>query len=372
MITDRPSAPSERNTVPALSDIPAHVRDAFTPQMRRVVEHQLERAAQRSAPRGAGPAGEATGADAGSRAAEAEGALAAARAEYREERAFWNVGGPKMHDTRDLSIRTSGADVPVRMHRPSSDEMLPAIVYLHGGGFTVGDLDTHDRITRVLAAISGAAVVAVDYTLAPKGAFPVSLHESAGVVAHLAAHGGRYGIDGQRLAVAGDSAGAMLALGATLLLRDEPGRLGEQAEGAEQAFASLRAMLLYYGGYGLADSLSARLYGGFWDGMAPEDLRVIDDVFLTQPEDRTSSYTNLLSADIESTLPPSYVIGADLDPLRDDSIALARRLEAAGHDVQWRVVPGVLHSFLHFGRMLDAANEAIAGGAMFARSRFFS
>ncbi|WP_240424090.1 alpha/beta hydrolase fold domain-containing protein [Microbacterium halotolerans] len=358
--------------MPALSDIPAHVRDAFTPQMRRVVEHQLEHAARRSARQGAGSAGEATGDDAGSRAAEAEGALAAARAEYREERAFWNVGGPTMHETNDLSIRTSGKDVPVRMHRPSADETLPAIVYFHGGGFIVGDLDTHDRITRVLAAVSGAAVVAVDYTLAPEGAYPVSLHESAGVLAHLAAHGGRYGIDGSRLAVAGDSAGAMLALGATLLLRDEPGRLGDEADDAERAFASLSSMLLYYGGYGLADSVSARLYGGFWDGMAAEDLRIIDDVFLTRQEDRTSRYTNLLSADLEAPLPPAYVIGADLDPLRDDSFALAQRLETAGHDVQRRVVPGVLHSFLHFGRMLDEANEAIAGGAMFARSRFFS
>ncbi|WP_105566040.1 alpha/beta hydrolase fold domain-containing protein [Microbacterium halophytorum] len=352
--------------MPDLRDIPAHIRAAFTPQMRRVVEHQLDRVASQSAGHGA----EASAHDAG--AGGIATTIAAARAEYRDERAFWNVGGPTMHSTSNLAIRTAGADVPVRIHRPSADETLPAIVYLHGGGFMLGDLDTHDRIARVLAATSGAAVVAVDYTLAPEAAFPQALHECAGVIAHLATRGETYGVDGRGLAVAGDSAGAMLSLGAALLLRDEPSRLTEVPDDAGRAFASLKAMLLYYGAFGLADSASARLYGGFWDGMAAADLGIIDQVFFTAPEDRSSPYVDHLSADLASPLPPAYVIGADLDPLRDDSVALGARLEALGHDVSWRVVPGVLHSFLHFGRMLDEAGEVLAGGAMFARSRIFS
>lgn len=332
--------------MPAFTDIPAYVRDAFTPQMRRVVEHQLDRLNGR--------------ADSGGDTIEA------ARAEYRDERSFWNVGGPVMHETRDTRIRAAGRDVPVRIHRPRAADALPAIVYLHGGGFTVGDLDTHDRITRVLADVSGAAVVAVDYALAPEAVFPQALHETAGIVAHLAAHGEQFGIDGGRLALAGDSAGAMLSLGSTLLLRDEPERVGDEAA---RAFASIRAMLLYYGGYGLADSVSARLYGGFWDGMGADELGTISEVYLTDAVDRQSPYVNHLSADLDAPLPAAYVIGAELDPLRDATVALGARLEIAGQDVSWRVVPGVLHSFLHFGRMLDEANEVLAAGAMFARRR---
>lgn len=356
----------------ALSDIPAHVRDAFTPQMRRVVEHQLNRL-ERVRQRTNQPLSDEPAAGAGREedpASSAGAEVAAVRAEYRDERSFWNAGGPVMHQSRDFRIRSAGTEIPVRMHRPSAAASLPAIVYFHGGGFVVGDLETHDRITRVLAAVSGAAVIAVDYSLAPEAKFPQALYESAGIITHLSVEGLQYGIDGNRLAVAGDSAGAMLSLGATLLLRDEPGRLGVPAAQTDQAFASLKAMLLYYGGHGLADSVSKRLYGGFWDGMSPEELDSVYEQFLNKPSDRESPYVNHLSANLESSLPPSYVIAAELDPLRDDSVLLGKRLELAGHDVQWRVVPGVLHSFLHFGRMLDQANEVIAGGAMFARSRF--
>lgn len=357
--------------MPVFSDIPAHVRDAFTPQMRRVVEHQLARLDDVRQKTQSDSAPLTGGAETrGNHTGHVNPEVAAAREEYREERSFWNVGGPTMHASRDFQIRAAGTDVPVRMHRPSDAESLPAIVYLHGGGFMLGDLDTHDRITRVLAAASGAAVIAVDYSLAPEAAFPQALLESATIIAHLATRGERYGIDANRLALAGDSAGAMLSLGAALLLRDEPERLEGSAADAERAFSSLRAMLLYYGGYGLTDSVSRRLYGGFWDGMSIDDLDSINAAFLTTESDRESPYVHHLSADIESPLPPAYVIGAELDPLRDDSIVLGKRLEHAGRDVHWRVVPGVLHSFLHFGRMLDEANEAIAGGAMFARSRF--
>lgn len=354
------------------SEIPAHVRDSFTPQMRRVVEHQLDRLERLDQQRQAGASVDPTANTARDEdhVASVGAEVAAARAEYRSERSFWNVGGPVMHQSRDFRIRTAGTDVPVRMHRPNPAESLPAIVYFHGGGFVLGDLETHDRITRVLAAVSGAAVIAVDYSLAPEAQFPQALYESAGVIAHLAMQGEEYGIDGSRLAVAGDSAGAMLSLGAALLLRDEPGRLGLPAADTDQAFASLRAMLLYYGGHGLTDSVSKRLYGGFWDGMSADELGTIYQTFFPDPSDRESPYVNHLSADLESSLPPAYVIAAELDPLRDDSILLGKRLELAGHDVQWRVVPGVLHSFLHFGRMLDQANEAIAGGAMFVRNRF--
>jgi acetyl esterase len=138
------------------------------------------------------------------------------------------------------------------------------------------------------------------------------------------------------------------------------------------AVDSIRARLLYYGGFGLRDSLSARLYGGFWDGMGADDLAQVDMLHYNSPDDRTSPYVDHLSSDLRSSLPPAYVIGAELDPLADGTRALGTLLRHHGHDVRYRVVPGVLRSFLHFGRMLDEANEvlALAGGAEFVRARF--
>ncbi|UTX54295.1 alpha/beta hydrolase fold domain-containing protein [Leucobacter aridicollis] len=355
----------------SFADIPAHVRSALTPQMRRVVTHQLDRLAQQRNVAAAlndeygaadgihGPVGPRDPAE----------DLAAARSEYLAEREFWNAGGPAMHETQEHTFDVAGARVRARLHRPTDSPALPAIVYLHGGGFRLGNLDSHDRIARVLAAESGAAVVAVDYSLSPEARFPQALLECAGVVAHLALSGDRYGIDGEHLAVAGDSAGAMLALGTALLLRDEPSRVPEAAADPDRVTASLKAMLLYYGGYGLEDSPSRKSFGGFWDGMSSDDLALIHSTYLTGPADRESPYATPLSADLEASLPPTFVLGAELDPLRDDTEALGRRLAAAGHDVHWAITPGVLHSFLHFGRMLDAATAAMRDGAAFAKTR---
>ncbi|GAA4283483.1 acetyl esterase [Brevibacterium daeguense] len=341
-------------------DIPAYIRTAFTPQMREVVEHQLARRA-----------GLASQASPPAEPVDPIALAARMREDYRDERSFWNVGGPQPFRTEDLHIRAAGVDVPVRIHRPSDSDSLPAIVYFHGGGFNVGDLDTHDRITRVLADVSGAAVVSVDYSLSPEAKFPQALHECAGVVAQLAVNGHSFGIDPDRLAVAGDSAGAMLSVATALLLRDDPQSVPELPAGAaDRAFSSVRAMVLYYGGHGLADSASARLYGGFWDDMGPADLDQPDLSPFSGPEDRRSPYVDHLSADLSAPLPSAYIIGAELDPLADSTRAFGTLLAHHGHDVSWRIVPGVLHSFIHFGRMLDEANEVLAGGAAFVRSRF--
>ncbi|WP_182347336.1 alpha/beta hydrolase fold domain-containing protein [Tomitella gaofuii] len=339
-----------------IDDVPGHVRERLTPQMRRVVIHQLARAA----------------AVAGGGDVPAD-PIAAMRAEYRDERRFWNEGGPRMAATDELRIRAAGTDVPIRIHRPTSAAETPAVVYFHGGGFTVGDLDTHDRIMRVLADRSGAAVVGVDYSMSPEVRFPQALHECAGVVAELAVHGRRHGIDPTRLAVAGDSAGAMLSMATALLLRDRPAALpGIDLHAAAAASGALRAMLLYYGGHGLRDSATSRQYGGFWDGMAPQDLQGLQSTVFDDPADRDGPLVDHISADLDTPLPPAYVVGAELDPLADDARALAAALRRGGQDVRFRMVPGVLHSFLHFGRMLDEANEELACGAEFVRARFLA
>ncbi|WP_246475643.1 alpha/beta hydrolase fold domain-containing protein [Brevibacterium renqingii] len=347
MTIDEATAPGAEST-----EIPAFIVTAMTSQMQAVLDTQAARATECT------QAGRhAVGADMDAETAR----LAAMRAEYRAERSFWNEGGPTMADTVDEVIDTAGAQVPIRIHRPTAEAVLPGIVFLHGGGFTVGDLDTHDRIMRVIAAESGAAVIGVDYSLSPESKFPQALHEVAGVIDHLVRNGSDLGVDGSHLAVAGDSAGAMLTLGSALLLRDDAESIGLDP----RTFSAIRALLLFYGGHGLVDSASRRLYGGGWDGMSREDLDSITTEHFGSPADAASPYVDHLEADLAG-LPPVFIAAAGLDPLRDDSEALHVRLEEAGTPVDYHLYPGVLHSFLHFGRMLDDAGDVLSRSAAFA------
>jgi acetyl esterase len=358
-----------------LATIPADIVEAMSPQMREVLSIQAARAEEcrtigeqaAQAADGQRPADRKCSAESdipAGRNTSTDRDTLAKRAEYRAERTVWNEGGPIMARTDDRHIRAADVDVPIRIHRPTAEAALPGIVFLHGGGYSVGDLDTHDRIMRVLAEAAGCAVIGVDYSLSPEATFPQALHECAAIVDHLARNGHKYGIDGTRLAVAGDSAGAGLTMGAALLLRDEP----EVVAAASESFAALRGLISIYGGHGLIDSASRRLFGGDWDGMGANDLNNLMGEYFADPDDAESPYVAHLTADL-SGLPPVFVVSAGLDPLRDDSRALARTLERAGNDVEFEEYPHVLHSFLHFGRVLDDTNTVLHNAAAFALKR---
>jgi len=279
--------------------------------------------------------------------------LAAMRAAYQRERHYWNQGGPVMRQTSDVVVTTPAGDVPLRFYYPETQVTLPAIIYIHGGGFVVGSPQTHDRIMRTLAWRAQAVVVGVDYALSPEAKFPLALHQCAAVAWYLHFHADRYGIDGQRLGLAGDSVGANLSLGAYLHLRDE-------VDGASY----VRALVLYYGLYGLRDSASRRLMGGAWDGLTEADIQYYMDSYLAHPGDARSPYVDPLSADL-SQMPPTFIAGAQFDPLIDDSAALAAILRRHDINHQYVVYDGVIHSFLHNSRHLTQAMEALKNGADF-------
>lgn len=340
-----------------LATIPPDIVRSMSAQMREVLSIQATRAPQ-CRKKGFDTA------DAAGDISPAEHVLLAKRAEYRAERSVWNEGGPVMARTYDRHIQVAGVDVPVRIHRPIAEAALPGLVFLHGGGFTVGDLDTHDRIMRVLAETGGFAVIGVDYSLSPEVKYPQALHECAGIVDRLSTDGDMFSIDGMRLAIAGDSAGASLALGIALLLRDQPGTINADPA----TFSHLRALVSIYGAHGLNDSASRRLFGGDWDGMGANDLdNIVDDYFSTA-EDEQSPFFAHLTADL-SGLPPVFVAAAGLDPLRDDSRALAQTLERVGNDVRFEEYAHVLHSFLHFGRILGSTNTVLRNAAAFVAER---
>ncbi|HEX4570262.1 MAG TPA: alpha/beta hydrolase fold domain-containing protein [Dongiaceae bacterium] len=275
--------------------------------------------------------------------------IAGQRAAYDHERAFWNEIKPAMAAVEPVEIPRSGGSVRCRLYRPGTGGRLPALVYLHGGGWVLGSLDTHDRIMRLLAEKSGVAVLGVDYRLAPEHKFPAAYDDALAALRHLLREGAGLGIDPARLAVGGDSAGANLAL-ATCLQLDAHER------------AAVKIQLLYYGSFGLADSASRRAFGSETDGLTKADLDFFRDCLLRSPADAEDMRYDCLSADLRG-LPPAFIAATDLDPLLDDSRALAELLEAAGvaHDLV--VYEGVLHGFLHLSRMVSKSMRALDAGA---------
>lgn len=275
------------------------------------------------------------------------------RAAYRKERAFWNEGGPEVFSSEDVMVPTRYGQVRVRHYRPSEEGQLPLIVYVHGGGWVIGDVDTHDRITRTLCHLTGAAVVSVDYTLAPEARFPHQIHECRDVVAHIRENAHQWGIDPEDVSFAGDSAGANMSIATMLMMRDEG------------SLTSVRAMLLYYGVYGLKDSSSMRLLGGVWDGLTEADYQYYLDQYFADPADVNDKYFNILGNDFSQGIPPTYVVAAGLDPLRDDSRTLVDILNLCSVPHLYNEVEGVIHGFLHHSKMLDDTMDVLSEGAHF-------
>ena len=282
------------------------------------------------------------------------------RENYVAGRAWWNEGAPELACVVDDAVEGPSGAIAVRRYYPrplAAGETSPAIVYVHGGGFVLGNLDTHDRICRILAERAGVPVVAVDYRLSPEARYPSAVREAAAVASFLHREGAGWGIDGGRLAFAGDSGGAHLGLAATLYLREECG-------GAD----FVRCLLLFYGWFGLTDSASMRLLGGPWDGLAEEDWQFYMGLYAENPETLAQEpYANLFLNDLTRDVPACYIAAAEFDPLRDDSACLAAICEQYGIPCRYEVFEGVIHAFLHYTKMLDVANDALDHAVAFYR-----
>jgi acetyl esterase len=231
---------------------------------------------------------------------------------------------------------------PVGRHAAPADG-LPALLYLHGGGFVVGGLETHDSLCRQLALRSGGAVVALDYRLAPEHPFPAAVDDTWTALAHLAADGGALGLDVRRLAVGGDSAGGTLAAVAALWARDRGLALALQLliTPGTTAHADTPSHRLFAQGF----LLDAAAIGWFFDHYCPYHHR------------RDWRFAPLEAADVDGVA-PACVLLAECDPLVDEGIAYADRLRAAGVPVQLELVRGMTHDFIKMGRALKEAGQA--------------
>ena len=282
------------------------------------------------------------------------------RKKYVEERRYWNEGGPEAYKTVEATVEGPIGDVPVRIYYPDDKPQHHAVVFIHGGGFTVGNNDTHDRMMRNIMHYSGCAVIGVDYHLAPEAKFPIPLYESAAVVRFFHEHGAEYGILPDHMSMAGDSGGANLALGTNLYLRDVFG-------GNEY----ICALLLYYGGYGMTDGRTYRLYGTILDGMRKNDLDYYIKCYLTDDmKDMDNPYFVTLNNDLTHGIPSTYLAVGGLDPLLDDSRLLNEILSNHGVRTELEVMPGCLHAFAHYSRMMEEAEHCLKRGSEFLREEF--
>lgn len=278
--------------------------------------------------------------------------FASQRRAYTEERSYWNEGGPEMFCRQDVPVTTRWGDVATRIHKPQHN--TPAtLFYLHGGGFILGNLDTHDRIMRLLAHYSGCAVVGIDYSLSPEARFPQAIEEIVAVYQFYLRQGEQYGLTMSATGFAGDSAGAMLALASALWLRED------------HKAANIKGLLLWYGLYGLQDSASRRLYGGEWDGLRQEDLVAYENAYLGEGSSRAAPYYCLFNNVLSENVPPCFIATAEFDPLLDDSLALHRTLCEHGQPSHYQMYAGTLHAFLHYSRKMDIADRALRDGAYY-------
>lgn len=280
------------------------------------------------------------------------------RKKYIEERRFWNQGGPTPHKILDISLEGPAGDIPVRIYYPDDKPQHHGLVFIHGGGFTVGSNDTHDRMMRALMESSGCAVIGVDYHLAPEAKFPIPLYECATVVRYFHENGSVYSILPDRMAIGGDSGGACLALGTNLYLRD--------AFGGNDYIS---ALLLYYGAFGMFDGRSWRLNGTSLDGMRKQDMLSYLSYYIEEgSEDIENPYFASLNNDLTHGVPATYMCCGELDPLLDDSKTLNDILTLHGIPTKLEIIPGALHAFMHYGRMMDEAVHCLKESGEFYAS----
>ncbi|SHN43070.1 alpha/beta hydrolase [Cryptosporangium aurantiacum] len=241
-------------------------------------------------------------------------------------------------DVAAVTDRTVGDGVPVRIYRPlgvpADDRALPVVVFFHGGGYVLGDLDSHDGLARALANGSGSVVVSVDYPLAPEHKFPVQVDTGFAATTWVAEHAAELGVDPARLAVAGDSAGGNLAAVVTLKAR---------AAGAPR----IRFQLLIYPDLDFRrTNYSITTFAGQYGNVAREAQEWFMEHYLADARDRLDPLVSpLLEPDL-SGLPPAFVLTAEYDALRDEGEQYGERLAAAGVPVTVKRYDGMIHEFL--------------------------
>lgn len=275
-----------------------------------------------------------------------------ARAGAERYHAFLNGPTPPPADVHDLITMGPGGALRLRLYRPAGrgTDLLPVLVYFHGGGFAVNSLETHDRLLRLLAGRSGAAVCAVGYTLAPERRFPYQHEQALVALRWVEREGAAHRLDPDRIAVGGDSAGANLALGAAVAAR--------APRGPRITFG-----VLFYGMFAHDfDTLSHRRFGDGRYGLTTTRMRWYWSQYLGSAAITGDPRAAPLLADLRG-LPPLLLFAAGCDCLRDDTLRLAARLDEAGVPHTLDVCGALPHAFAQMTRFVEAADDAVTRAA---------
>ncbi|WP_339950513.1 alpha/beta hydrolase [uncultured Albimonas sp.] len=283
-----------------------------------------------------------------------------AREVYAAGRAASTAAPTAVEIVRDLTLPGPAGPIPARLYRPAAENAgaLPALVFFHGGGWVIGNLDSHDGLCRRLAAGSGCAVIAIDYRMGPEHRFPAAVEDAEAAVRAVHAQAAELGVDPERLAVGGDSAGGNLATVVALILRDRGG-------------PALRWQMLIYPATDFAMDTPSQAEFATGHFLTADLQRWFHSHYLDEA-DKADWRASPARAKSLAGLPPAFVLTASHDPLRDEGEAYAARLAAEGVRAElWRV-PGQIHGFMPLDAMIAAAPEAAAVLARRLRMEMFA
>jgi acetyl esterase len=276
-----------------------------------------------------------------------------AREHFEQFLAPLNAGGPQMIEVRDLHIPGRRGNVRGRLYVPRTATAAPAgLLYLHGGGFVVGSITTHDRLARELAERLDARVLSLEYALAPEHPYPQGLDDCIDAARWLAAHAPRLGIDPAKLLIGGDSAGANLSAATLLRLRDE------------SSAPLFRAAILLYGGFAAQETDSMRAWGNRELILSRKLMKWFMSAYLAGGVSQPGPYVAPLLADLRG-FPPTILIVGTLDPLLSESQLFAAALQKAAVPTELHVYEDGIHAFLQiptFDMTRDALERIAAFG----------
>lgn len=269
-----------------------------------------------------------------------------ARREWKGDMAAVDAPAPELREVTDFTIATDFAVLKARRYVPraAGATASPALIYFHGGGFIRGDIDTHDSVCRVLADSSSCIVISAEYRLAPEHRFPTGAMDAYDVLRHVSANAASIGIDADRIAVGGDSAGGNMAIAACLLAR----RSGAPKIGFQ--------LLIYPVTDLVSTTESKRLYS---KGYLLNSMPFYIASYLGPDGNGADEIASPALAKDLSNLPPAYVITAGFDPLRDEGQTFARRLAEHGNAVEHKCYDDMIHGFVSLRGLLPEADRAL-------------
>ena len=264
---------------------------------------------------------------------------------------------PSIKKVENRIANVGGAKLPVRIYTPEGNGPLPILVFFHGGGWVIGDLDTHDGPCRALANGVGCVVISVDYRLAPEHKFPTAAEDCYGATKWAAMNAASFGGDPTRIAVGGDSAGGNLAAAVAQMATD-------------RGAPTLKYQLLIYPVTNYAYDTGSYKSNGEGYLLTKGSMEWFWNHYLRNPNDGENPYASPLRGQRLSNLPPAWVFTAEFDPLRDEGEAYAKRMKDAGVTVEYTEYKGMIHGFFSLGHIFDQGKKAVADACTKLKAAF--